>query len=192
MELEDLKRAWDELNERVTRNELLTQQMILDMLTKRKEGHLGYFNRMHKMGILLVIMITFAGIYSLCVRTPLLNLILLFSIIGIQYVNFTISHIKLRRIVKSEQDMMLQIQRIMEYKRWMNWVYLIGYLSIVPMFFLVIPAVFTRWPLWGQILFVLMILSGVAFDYFQYHRSSDKLKDLSEAIRELKELRGEE
>ena len=37
MELEELQKAWKELNERVSQNELVHQQQIIEMLSRQKE-----------------------------------------------------------------------------------------------------------------------------------------------------------
>ena len=38
MELEELQKAWKELNERVNQNELVHQQQIIEMLSRQKES----------------------------------------------------------------------------------------------------------------------------------------------------------
>ena len=38
MELEELQKAWKELNERVSQNELVHQQQIIEMLSRQKES----------------------------------------------------------------------------------------------------------------------------------------------------------
>lgn len=37
MELEELQKAWKELNERVSQNELVHQQQIIEMLSRQKK-----------------------------------------------------------------------------------------------------------------------------------------------------------
>ena len=46
MELEELQKAWKELNERVSQNELVHQQQIIEMLSRQKESCLQRMLRM--------------------------------------------------------------------------------------------------------------------------------------------------
>ena len=53
MELEELqKRTWKELNERVSQNELVHQQQIIEMLSRQKESCLQECVRMAKNSLL--------------------------------------------------------------------------------------------------------------------------------------------
>lgn len=48
MELEKLQKAWKELNERVSQNELVHQQQIIEMLSRQKESCLDKMLRVDK------------------------------------------------------------------------------------------------------------------------------------------------
>ena len=50
MELEELQKAWKELNERVNQNELVHQQQIIEMLSRQKESCLQRMLRLEKGG----------------------------------------------------------------------------------------------------------------------------------------------
>ena len=48
MELEELQKAWKELNERVNQNELVHQQQIIEMLSRQKESCLQRMLRLER------------------------------------------------------------------------------------------------------------------------------------------------
>ena len=51
MELEKLQKAWKELNERVSQNELVHQQQIIEMLSRQKESCLDKMLRVDKIAL---------------------------------------------------------------------------------------------------------------------------------------------
>lgn len=58
MELEELQKAWKELNERVNQNELVHQQQIIEMLSRQKESCLQRMLRLEKGGFCFLLGIT--------------------------------------------------------------------------------------------------------------------------------------
>ena len=55
MELEELQKAWKELNERVSQNELVHQQQIIEMLSRQKESCLQRMLRMDKIASIFML-----------------------------------------------------------------------------------------------------------------------------------------
>lgn len=55
MELEELQKAWKELNERVSQNELVYQQQIIEMLSRQKESCLQRMLRMDKIASIFML-----------------------------------------------------------------------------------------------------------------------------------------
>ena len=67
MELEELQKAWKELNERVSQNELVHQQQIIEMLSRQKESCLQRMLRMDKIASIFMLGVTilmFVDFYS--------------------------------------------------------------------------------------------------------------------------------
>ena len=58
MELEELQKAWKELNERVNQNELVHQQQIIEMLSRQKESCLQRMLRLEKGGFCFLLGMT--------------------------------------------------------------------------------------------------------------------------------------
>ena len=58
MELEELQKAWKELNERVSQNELVHQQQIIEMLSRQKESCLQRMLRLEKGGFCFLLGMT--------------------------------------------------------------------------------------------------------------------------------------
>ena len=58
MELEELQKAWKELNERVSQNELVHQQQIIEMLSRQKESCLQRMLRMDKIASIFMLGVT--------------------------------------------------------------------------------------------------------------------------------------
>ena len=54
MNLEEMQQAWKELDERVTRNEILHREEVKRILNTRRENSLERLTRLEKMGLAMV------------------------------------------------------------------------------------------------------------------------------------------
>jgi len=193
MEIEKLKKAWEELSKRVTKNELTNQRILTDMLTQRKESVYQYVSKMEKIGLILGILAWTVVVYSFFIKTtPIAISISLFILILVTTVFNIVNRIKWKKIKKwSDGNVEEQLQTILEYNTLRNWTYIIAYILVIPVF---IAACYYYHHVWGGFYVVFLIVAvviGVCLDYFIYHSFSNKLKDLSNTIRELNELKKE-
>ena len=193
MEMEELKKAWEELSKRVTKNELTNQRILTDMLTQRKESVYQYVSKMEKIGLILGILAWTVVVYSFFIKTtPIAISISLFILILVTTVFNIVNRIKWKKIKKwSDGNVEEQLQTILEYNTLRNWTYIIAYILVIPVF---IAACYYYHHVWGGFYVVFLIVAvviGVCLDYFIYHSFSNKLKDLSNTIRELNELKKE-
>lgn len=184
MELEELQKAWKELNCRVGQNELVRQQQIIDMLARQKESSLQKMIRHDRGGFILLL----SGLVYLGYAFTFIRINWLVWFCGFVLVAATVcsalSLYFLKRI-KNESNLEVQIRRILRYRSFVNWVYLAGYVLVVPILIGFFYYCHTRWiVMFAYGLFVALAL----FDYFQYHYFSDKIKELGRINKELAEL----
>ena len=70
MELEELQKAWKELNERVSQNELVHQQQIIEMLSRQKESCLQRMLRMDKIASIFMLGVTILMLSLIHISEP--------------------------------------------------------------------------------------------------------------------------
>lgn len=187
MELEELQKAWKELNERVTQNELVQKQQVIEMLSRQKESNMQKMLRLDKIGILIISsLILFVIIQALYLHNlrfwpfiaPPMLLAIIMPIISIR---------KLKKIER-EENLEKQIKNILQYKSFINWGFIIGYLSVIPL----IAIFFIYFSSYQNILlFCVIFFPALIIDYYQYHWFSDRIKDFSRTSKELAELKDE-
>ena len=174
MELEELQKAWKELNERVSQNELVHQQQIIEMLSRQKESCLQRMLRMDKiasifmLGVTILMFVDFIHLNGKLVFWPAIFGLLLYALT----VNF--AGVILLTKIKKETNLEMQIKNILRYKMLINWSYIIGYLLVTPFIWIT---------MFG------LILAGVLTDYFLFHHVSDRIKELTHVNKELMELK---
>ena len=118
MELEELQKAWKELNERVNQNELVHQQQIIEMLSRQKESCLQRMLRLEKggfcflLGMTLLILMDFIYLKGQLVFWQATFGILLYVLT----LNF-IGIIKLEKI-KTERNLEEQIKNVLNTKNY--------------------------------------------------------------------------
>lgn len=187
MELEELQKAWRELNERVSQNELVHQQQIIEMLSRQKESCLQRMIRLDKiafifiLGVTILIFIDFIHLNGKLVFWPAVFGLLLYALT----VNF--AGVILLTKIKKETNLEIQIKNILQYKRLTNWSYIIGYLLVTP--FMCIFFYTYRHIWWLMLTMFGLILIGVLTDYFLFHHVSDRIKELTQVNKELAELK---
>ena len=117
MELEELQKAWKELNERVSQNELVHQQQIIEMLSRQKESCLQRMLRMDKiasifmLGVTILMFVDFIHLNGKLVFWPAIFGLLLYALT----VNF--AGVILLTKIKKETNLEMQIKNILPYGR---------------------------------------------------------------------------
>lgn len=187
MELNELKQKWMELSERLEKSEMLNRQIIIDMIRSKKETHLQQQLRVEKVGF--VVLCVFLGIVGYTFWRSVAPAWISWYLLAMLIWLFIMQTLMFRNIyalktvtARVEQ----QYKKLQSYKIIMNLTYVLTYVILVP----VIIAFFQTFhnPLFRTVLVVIMI-GGFLGDYFIYHKTSDRLKGLKEALRSLNELK---
>ena len=168
MELEELQKAWKELNERVNQNELVHQQQIIEMLSRQKESCLQRMLRLEKGGFCFLLGIT---------------LLILLYVLTLNFIGI----IKLEKI-KTERNLEEQIKNVLQYKKLFHWGYITGY-PIVTIFLGVFFYNYHQW--WMVLTISILMLMAILTDYFLFHYVSDRIKEMTRVNKELAELKEE-
>lgn len=89
--------------------------------------------------------------------------------------------------IKKESNLERQIKNILQYKKFTNWSYIIGYLLVTPFMCVFL---YTYRHVWWLILTTFgLLLIAVLTDYFLFHYVSDRVKELTRVNKELSELK---
>ena len=178
-------RRQKELDERISRNELVHRQQIVEMLSRQKESCLQRMIRLDQAAFLLIL----GGTLLLFIEFIHLNghllywpvcFGLLFYALGVNFAG-----ILLLMKIKKEMNLEIQIKNVLQYKALINWSYIIGYLLVIPFFCLILYTYRHLW--WFVLIFCGMIPLGVLADYFLFHYTSDRMKELIRVNKELTE-----
>lgn len=187
MELEKLQKAWKELNERVSQNELVHQQQIIEMLSRQKENCLDKMLRVDKiaftfmLGTMILMFIDFIHLNGKLAFWPAEFGLLLYA------VAVNLAGVVLLTKIKKETNLEMQIKNILQYKKLVNWSYIIGYLLVTPFICIFLYTYRHLW--WLMLTMFGLLLIGVLTDYFLFHYASDKVKELTQINKELAELK---
>lgn len=187
MELEKLQKAWKELNERVSQNELVHQQQIIEMLSRQKESCLDKMLRVDKitftfmLGTTILMFIDFIHLNGKLAFWPAVFGLLLYA------VAVNLAGVVLLTKIKKETNLEMQIKNILQYKKLVNWSYIIGYLLVTPFICIFLYTYRHLW--WLMLTMFGLLLIGILTDYFLFHYASDKVKELTRINKELAELK---
>lgn len=187
MELEELQKAWKELNERVAQNELVHQQQVIEMLSRQKESCLQRMIRLDKaaflfiLGATILMLINFIHLNDNARFGPEV-FGLLFYALGVNF-----ACVMLLTKIKKETNLERQIKNMLQYKVLINWSYIIGYLLVIPFICLILYTYRSYW--WFILTLCGMMLIGVLTDYFLFHYATDRIKELTRVNKELIELK---
>ena len=184
MNIDELQQAWQDLNERVTRNELMQKQQIVDMLTRQKENGLHKIYRLEKTGLVFFCGITlFTAVKIICANANIIFWFVGVMPLVIAVIFSSMSFLKIRKITK-ETNLERQIINVLQYKSIINYGYITGYLSVIPL----IVLIYFYYNAYWNILLLCAVVICFIIDYFVFHFISDKVKGLSQINRELTEL----
>ena len=187
MELEKLQKAWKELNERVSQNELVHQQQIIEMLSRQKESCLDKMLRVDKitftfmLGTTILMFIDFIHLNGKLAFWPAVFGLLLYA------VAVNLAGVVLLTKIKKETNLEMQIKNILQYKKLVNWSYIIGYLQVTPFICIFLYTYRHLW--WLMLTMFGLLLIGILTDYFLFHYASDRVKELTRINKELAELK---
>lgn len=187
MELEKLQKAWKELNERVSQNELVHQQQIIEMLSRQKESCLDKMLRVDKitftfmLGTTILMFIDFIHLNGKLAFWPAVFGLLLYA------VAVNLAGVVLLTKIKKETNLEMQIKNILQYKKLVNWSYIIGYLLVTPFICIFLYTYRHLW--WLMLTMFGLLLIGILTDYFLFHYASDRVKELTQINKELAELK---
>lgn len=187
MELEKLQKAWKELNERVSQNELVHQQQIIEMLSRQKESCLDKMLRVDKitftfmLGTTILMFIDFIHLNGKLAFWPAVFGLLLYA------VAVNLAGVVLLTKIKKETNLEMQIKNILQYKKLVNWSYIIGYLLVTPFICIFLYTYRHLW--WLMLTMFDLLLIGILTDYFLFHYASDRVKELTRINKELAELK---
>ena len=189
MNLEEMQQAWKELNERVARNEILHREEVKRILNTRKESQLEKLMRLEKTGLLTIVALCLFCIYAWTtfpgyhLPTNITAAILLVGSLVLQA-----GRLHQLTSMKRAENLEVQIRYALRYKAAYNRTYLILY-PIIILFAIMLVVNFHT--LFNRTLILLLLAAGVVADYFIFHYTHDRVKQMIEANRELKQIEEE-
>lgn len=189
MNLEEMQQAWKELNERVARNEILHREEVKRILNTRKESQLEKLMRLEKTGLLTIVALCLFCIYAWTtfpgyhLPTNITAAILLVGSLVLQA-----DRLHQLTSMKRAENLEVQIRYALRYKAAYNRTYLILY-PIIILFAVMLVGNFHT--LFNRTLILLLLAAGVVADYFIFHYTHDRVKQMIETNRELKQIEDE-
>lgn len=189
MNLEEMQQAWKELNERVARNEILHREEVKRILNTRKESQLEKLMRLEKTGLLTIVALCLFCIYAWTtfpgyhLPTNITAAILLAGSLVLQA-----GRLRQLTSMKQAENLEVQIRYALRYKAAYNRTYLILY-PIIILFAVMLVVNFHT--LFNRTLILLLLAAGVVADYFIFHYTHERVKQMIEANRELKQIEEE-
>ena len=189
MNLEEMQQAWKELNERVARNEILHREEVKRILNTRKENQLEKLMRLEKTGLLTIVVLCLFCIYAWTtfpgyhLPTNITAAILLVGSLVLQA-----GRLHQLTSMKRAENLEVQIRYALRYKAAYNRTYLILY-PIIILFAIMLVVNFHT--LFNRTLILLLLAVCLIADYFIFHYTHGRVKQMIEANRELKQIEEE-
>ena len=189
MNLEEMQQAWKELNERVARNEILHREEVKRILNTRKESQLEKLMRLEKTGLLTIVALCLFCIYAWTtfpgyhLPTNITAAILLVGSLVLQA-----GRLHQLTSMKRAENLEVQIRYALRYKAAYNRTYLILY-PIIILFAIMLVVNFHT--LFNRTLILLLLAVCLIADYFIFHYTHGRVKQMIEANRELKQIEEE-
>lgn len=189
MNLEEMQQAWKELNERVARNEILHREEVKRILNTRKESQLEKLMRLEKTGLLTIVALCLFCIYAWTTfpgyHLPI-NITAAILLVG----SLVLQAGRLRQLtsMKRAENLEMQIRYALRYKAAYNRTYLILYPIII---LFAIMLVINFHTLFNRTFILLLLAVCLIADYFIFHYTHGRVKQMIEANRELKQIEEE-
>ena len=186
MNLEEMQQAWKELNERVARSEILHREEVKRILNTRRESQLEKLMRLEKTGLLAIVAICLFCIYA-WTTVPGYNLPTNITAAILLVSSLVLQALRLRELtrIKREKNLEMQIRCSLRYKAAYNRTYLILY-PIIILFAVMLIVNCPR--LFNRTLILLLLAAGIIADYFVFHSTHDRVKQMIDANRELRQM----
>ena len=189
MNLEEMQQAWKELNERVARNEILHREEVKRILNTRKESQLEKLMRLEKTGLLTIVALCLFCIYAWTtfpgyhLPTNITAAILLVGSLVLQA-----GRLHQLTSMQRAENLEVQIRYALRYKAAYNRTYLILY-PIIILFAIMLVVNFHT--LFNRTLILLLLAVCLIADYFIFHYTHGRVKQMIEVNRELKQIEEE-
>ena len=189
MNLEEMQQAWKELNERVARYEILHREEVKRILNTRKESQLEKLMRLEKTGLLTIVALCLFCIYAWTtfpgyhLPTNITAAILLVGSLVLQA-----GRLHQLTSMKRAENLEVQIRYALRYKAAYNRTYLILY-PIIILFAIMLVVNFHT--LFNRTLILLLLAVCLIADYFIFHYTHSRVKQMIEVNRELKQIEDE-
>ena len=186
MNLEEMQQAWKELNERVARNEILHREEVKRILNTRRESCLEKLTRVGITGLAITATVCLVYVAAWIARPgfhilpAITGAILVFYGLIAQIAGL---HNLLK--IKRETNLETQIRHILRYKSLYNCILLASY-PIIALF--VLFFVYYYGTRFNIIVTSLLLAACVIADYFIFHHTHDRVKQMVDANRELRQI----
>ena len=189
MNLEEMQQAWKELNERVARNEILHREEVKRILNTRKESQLEKLMRLEKTGLLTIVALCLFCIYA-WTTFPGYHLpsIITAAILLVGSLVLQAGRLHQLTSMKRAENLEVQLRYALRYKAAYNRTYLILY-PIIILFAIMLVVNFHT--LFNRTLILLQLAVSLIADYFIFHYTHGRVKQMIEVNRELKQIEDE-
>lgn len=187
MEQDEMKLAWEVLNEKVTESTLANKETLAYILKTQRKTAWQRLVRADKSTSICLILFAIGMIYyslfvssgAALVRIQAVILLFVASTLNI------ISYLKLTKM-KLDDPVPMLYKQVSSYKKLTVWSYLICYALV---FIFVVSLLFVYpLPHFAKVLIFLIIPIGIGIDCFIFHWSSNHIHTLVDTTKELKEL----
>lgn len=187
MELDELKMAWGQFNDKINGQELVGREQLKQMLAKKKMSNysrLLWYERISLSFLFFVFLGLFAcflivGPFYWMSVTTMLSIVVLVAL-GVNLFQYC----KLKQAGCMKNDLEHQILYILQYKSSLYWGYISIYIAVIPgiVLFIIYAAV-----LWSCIIVGIVLLLTI-LDVFIFRHLFRKVGQLLEANQELKRM----
>ena len=191
MNIDELKEAWGQFNNEISKQELIDKQQIKEMLARQRAT--SYHKLLWYEQISLILISLF--FVALCTLTfywinilPRVNLEIALSVLLLLLIVLGVNifrYYKLKQAGCMKYNLERQISYILQYKSSIYWSYIITYIAIIPgvTLFIIYTSVF-----WACII-VTFILLALILDIFIFKHIFLKIEGLLDTNKELRELK---
>ena len=188
MELTELQKMWKELDERITRNELIHKEEISTILKTRKHSYMDRLMTIDKMAFYLTSVATIVFFYLCLIRSiyklyP--DMVIIGGIITIGGSIMLAGRVKQLKKIQKENNLEKQNEYVVRYKRLFYRTELAGWLLCAVF---IVDICFHNNP---DAVWWVIVMFCVAFilDHFIYHHVRTAVKGIISTNKELKDMR---
>lgn len=187
MEQDEIKLAWEKLNEKISASSLANKKTLAYLLGNRRRTAFQKLVSADKFASLFFFLLTIAFSFILLRENNGLMLIKI-QVIGMMLIFGVLNFISYRKLVKMNLDesVLVLYRKISSYKKFTIWIYLISYVLV---FIFIFSFAFSYpLPYFVKVLIGLATPVCIAIDYWIFHWSSNHMHTLIDTTKELNEL----